>query len=266
MTPQESQLIEGLFQRLKEADGSPKDREAADLITRRTVEQPTAPYLLVQTVLVQQHALDNAQARITQLESELAEARRAPAPASGGASFLGGLFGRPGSAPREQPAALRPAVPAPQPAPQAFAQPPAAGSVPITTPSAGGSFLHSALATAAGVAGGALLFDGIRSLFFHNPGPFGSALGGGWGQAAGGGALETTNVVNNYYGDDAHKAGTAASDPAVADASTTANDTTGGGLQDASYDAGSDAGLDGGFDTASGLDAGGGDFGGSDFA
>src|SRR5262249_20109255 len=39
----------------------------------------------------------------------------------------------------------------------------------------GGGFLRSALATAAGVAGGALLFEGIRGMLGHNPGPFGSA-------------------------------------------------------------------------------------------
>ena len=34
------------------------------------------------------------------------------------------------------------------------------------------------MATAAGVAGGALLFEGIRSLMGSNPGPFGSDRGG----------------------------------------------------------------------------------------
>jgi hypothetical protein len=34
------------------------------------------------------------------------------------------------------------------------------------------------MATAAGVAGGALLFQGISSLFANNPGPFGAAPGG----------------------------------------------------------------------------------------
>ena len=39
----------------------------------------------------------------------------------------------------------------------------------------GGGFLRTALTTAAGVAGGALLFEGIRGLMGSNPGPFGSA-------------------------------------------------------------------------------------------
>jgi hypothetical protein len=38
---------------------------------------------------------------------------------------------------------------------------------------ASGGFLRMALATAAGVAGGALLFEGIRNLMSSNPGPFG---------------------------------------------------------------------------------------------
>ena len=41
--------------------------------------------------------------------------------------------------------------------------------------SGGSSFLRSAMTTAAGVAGGALLFEGIRSLMGSHPGPFGSA-------------------------------------------------------------------------------------------
>jgi hypothetical protein len=48
---------------------------------------------------------------------------------------------------------------------------PAAAAV---QPPAGGGFLRSALATAAGVAGGALLFDGIRSLLANAGSPFGN--------------------------------------------------------------------------------------------
>jgi hypothetical protein len=48
-------------------------------------------------------------------------------------------------------------------------------------PGAGGSFLKSALATAAGVAGGAALFQGIENLIGHHAGPFAPVLGGGQG-------------------------------------------------------------------------------------
>ena len=40
---------------------------------------------------------------------------------------------------------------------------------PQQQPAAGGSFLRTAMMTAAGVAGGALLFEGIRGLMGSNP-------------------------------------------------------------------------------------------------
>jgi len=55
------------------------------------------------------------------------------------------------------------------------------------------------MATAAGVAGGSLLFQGIENLIGHNAGPFGSAIGdrgGLFGQGTGG---PTEIVENNYY-------------------------------------------------------------------
>jgi hypothetical protein len=65
-------------------------------------------------------------------------------------------------------------------------------------PSSGGGFLKSALTTAAGVAGGAALFQGIESLIGHNAGAFGPALGER-GLNPEGGTTENTEVVNNYY-------------------------------------------------------------------
>src|SRR5438045_9303869 len=59
----------------------------------------------------------------------------------------------------------------------------------------GGGFLRSAAATAAGVAGGALLFQGISSMFGHG---YANSLYGGMGGMTPG--LGET-VVNNYYGD-----------------------------------------------------------------
>jgi hypothetical protein len=268
MTPQERELIDGLFQRLKAADTAPKDREAEDMINKRTVELPSAPYLLAQTVLVQEHALNSSAARMAQLESELAEARKTQGAPGSGTSFLGGLFGRgPWGAAQDRASQPSQAAPRPvqaQPAPQAAYAPPqaAAGSVPITSGSSGGGFLHSALATAAGVAGGALLYDGIRSLFFHNPGPFGSALGAGWGQPASG-LNETTNIVNNYYGNDPNDPGAAGNDPSVSDASWSSSDGPDATQQDASVDDGSAADSGDSFDTADDFDSGA-DFGGRD--
>src|SRR5262249_52351492 len=158
-----------LLDRLKQAGGQPKDAEAEALIRQAVAQQPDAPYYLVQTVLIQDMALNQAQARIAELEKQLAEAQAQKQPTS----FLGGLLGRGAPAqPQPQPSApgpwSRPAAgPAPaagpwgQPAapPPSYAQPGYAPQYaqPMMGMAQGGSgFLRSAAATAAGIAGGAL--------------------------------------------------------------------------------------------------------------
>jgi uncharacterized protein len=159
MQSEERELITGLFGRLQPFESQPRDGEADALIKNLAARQPAAPYLLVQTVLVQEQALKAAQERIAELE-----ARAGAAPAASG--FLGsapkiGPWGAPAA-----PAGTRPSVPPTRSPLQAAVAPQQGG---------GGSFLRSAMATAAGVAGGALLFEGIRNLMGSNPGPFGQA-------------------------------------------------------------------------------------------
>ena len=201
MTPEERTLISGLFDRLRAADANApaKDHDAEELIRQLTAQAPSAPYLLTQTILVQEHALTNAQARIQTLEKQLTQAQQqqqqAPASSSGG-GFLSGLFGGHSATP--------PQAPPPMPVqPQA---PPYPSTVNMA-PSAGSGFLRGALSTAAGVAGGALLFQGIENLLGHNSGPFGSfgSFGGGGGFLSGGARpeiIENREIVNNYYNDD----------------------------------------------------------------
>ncbi|MBV8535703.1 MAG: DUF2076 domain-containing protein [Alphaproteobacteria bacterium] len=242
MTPQERELIDGLFQRLKAADTPQKDREAEDLINKRTVEVPATPYLLVQTALVQEHALAAAQQRISQLEKEV-EAAKAQAPAAGAStSFLGGLLGgnrwnQGGAAPSSS----QPRSSVPITAPAGTPQPSYAAAA---APS-GGGFLQSALTTAAGVAGGALLFDGISSLLFHHQGPFSPYVGAGYGGSpwggGGGNVYETT--VNNY--------GSQQPNQNVPDSNADDSD-----IRDASYDPSESD--QGDFDDGSGGDFGGG--------
>jgi hypothetical protein len=166
MQPEERDLIAGLFGRLKQFEGQPRDPAAERLIAGSVAGQPSAPYLLVQTVLVQEQALKGAQARIAELEAKVAAA---PPP-----SFLGSApkIGPWGSAPAAAPAAQ----PAPQYAPSPFQ----------AAPAAGGGFLRQAMMTAAGVAGGALLFEGIRNMMGHTSSPFGAS------PAA---AMDTSNVM-----------------------------------------------------------------------
>jgi hypothetical protein len=196
MTSEENSLITGLFDRLGSADTQSHDADAENLIRQSVASHPAAPYLLVQTVLVQEHALMNAQARIKALEQQVATAAAQPAPAAHSGGFLSGLFGGGSStaAPASIPARTLPPAPAPS-------YPPTV-SMPA---SAGGGFLRSALTTAAGVAGGAMLFEGIEDLLGHRSGAFGSGLGGGGGfmDTGFGGRPETVETVNNYYGSDA---------------------------------------------------------------
>jgi uncharacterized protein len=211
MTPDEQNLIENLFERLRQADGTPKDAQAEQLIRAKTGALPSAPYLLAQAVIVQEHALANAQSRIAELENRLKAASQ-NAPVSGGGSFLSGvsrLFGggKPATPPPVPQQAAQPqyqqvpspgyqqvpGTPPPVPAPQAVPYP----STVNLAPSSGGGFLKSALATAAGVAGGAALFQGIESLIGHNAGAFGPALGErGLANTE---STENTEIVNNYY-------------------------------------------------------------------
>lgn len=253
MEPQERELITTLLTRLQSAAGQPKDAEADTMIRQAMTQMPDAPYYLVQTVLIQDLSLHNAQNRIAELEKQLASL---PSPQQQQpTSFLGGLFGRSQPAPAQGPSVppsggpwTRVQQPAPppqyqqgyaQPQPQpGYAQPgyaaPAAG---VFGGGAGGgnSFLRSAATTAAGVAGGALLFEGISSLFGHG---FAGGLGGMGMGGMQGGLGET--VVNNYYGDNQGAPG----------------DYGGGG----DYSGGGDYG--GGGDNSGGDYGGGGDFSG----
>jgi hypothetical protein len=158
MQSEERELISGLFGRLQPFEAQPRDGEAEAMIKEAVARQPAAPYLLVQTVLVQEQALKAAQERIAELEAKAGAA----APAASG--FLGGApkISPWGAAqPAAAPAAPRPSVPSTRSPLQAAVAPQQGGG--------GGGFLRTAMATAAGVAGGALLFEGIRNLMGSNP-------------------------------------------------------------------------------------------------
>jgi hypothetical protein len=192
MNAEERALIDGLFDRMRSVENAPRDPEAEALIAQRLRDAPHAPYVLAQTVLVQDHALQAANARIEELEAQA----RQPAPQEERGSFLGGLLGgsrgtsvptagqrpvgydNPGQQPgygqqgypQGQPGYGQPGFPQGQ---QGFGQQQPAGR--FGGGMGGGGFLSSALTTAAGVAGGALLFDGIKSMMGGSGSPFGEA-------------------------------------------------------------------------------------------
>ena len=148
MTPQESELVDELFNRLAQLETAQRDPEAERLIADGLQRAPHAVYALVQTVLLQDEALKRANARI----EELQEQTSAPAePEHRPASFLDSMreaFG--GRAPRGSVPSVR----------TAGGQQPQPGALGF---SSGGSFLGTAASAAAGVIGGSLLLDGIRS-------------------------------------------------------------------------------------------------------
>jgi uncharacterized protein len=197
MTSEERTLISTLFDRLNSAAAQPKDPQADEYIRTKVSQQPSAPYLLVQSTLVMQQALTAAQTRIADLEKQLATAQRPSQEPSG--SFLSGvanLFGV-GQSPAQPPRGAQTPPPLPsQSTPLSSLSPP----LPQTGRGpAGGSFLQGALSTAAGVAGGALLFQGIQNLLGHNPGQFGGLVGPSGGIVGGNEPVvaENTEVVNN---------------------------------------------------------------------
>jgi uncharacterized protein len=87
MNPQERQLLADLFERVRSSGASPRDPEAEAFIGDAVRAAPYAPYVLAQTTLVQQHALEAAAERISELEARLTQSQPAPAETS----FLGNL-------------------------------------------------------------------------------------------------------------------------------------------------------------------------------
>ncbi|WP_082767428.1 DUF2076 domain-containing protein [Bosea sp. PAMC 26642] len=184
MTPQERDVIAGIFDRLKQAANQPRDPEAERFIADRLREQPYAPYAMAQSVYVQEQALTNLQAQVEDLQAQVRDLQNRPAeaPAQAG-GFLSGIFGgaqpQPGR-PRSVPAFPQRADGAPSSAWNTQAQPtqmqPAPGQPGMQQPGPwanqgaqqpgrGGGFMASALTTAAGVAGGMMLGNVLTNAF-----------------------------------------------------------------------------------------------------
>jgi hypothetical protein len=226
MTPDEKSLIEDLFNRLRSATPGGRDTEAERAIEAEMARSPGAAYALVQTVLVQDQALHEAHDRIQAAEAA-AQQRAAPPPPppsflERAGSALSGFGGQrsAGGAPAGQP------YPANQPyrdqqAPQA----------PEPTPAGqGGGFMRGALQTAAGVAGGALLFEGVRSMFGGSSGNAGGLLGGGAGALGGPWGGQTPGTVNETIINEAPKD----------DRNDRDDDSRDDNVRDASYDSSDD--------------------------
>ncbi|MCU1294115.1 MAG: putative transrane protein, partial [Bryobacterales bacterium] len=85
MTPDERNMLTDLANKIAQTPPPPKDPEAEELIRTKIGSRPDALYLMTQTVLIQNMALQQAQQQLQQLQQS-----------SGGqssGSFLGGSRG-----------------------------------------------------------------------------------------------------------------------------------------------------------------------------
>jgi uncharacterized protein len=232
MTPEERQMLGGLFQRVNSAAATQRDPEAESFITDAVRAAPHAPYVLAQTVLVQQQALEAAANRISQLE---AAAQQGGEQSQEHGSFLGNLgksiFGggpsspppRPDSDPQAYQRAAPPpprgyAPPPPQggypPPPQGYPPQPGPWGQPQPSGGGGGGFLQNAASTATGVAGGVVLGNLLGGLFGGHSGGGGGLFGGASATGSGltGNPTEVTEI-NNYYDDKPDRGSDANFDP-----------------------------------------------------
>jgi hypothetical protein len=275
MTPQESTMLNDLVNKIRQTQLPEKDVEAEEFLKQSLAAAPDAQYILAQTVLVQNIALEQAKAQMQQLQQRLQEAENQfppqPPPPQQHTSFLGSLLGRHDAPPPPQqaypPQAYPPRPAAPQYYPPAPAYPPDYAAAP--PPSGGSSFLRSAATTAAGVAAGALAFEGVESLlhgFGHGGGGFGGEGFGGFG----GGQRPEETVINNYYDDPNQNFGgeeRGSRESSFDGGDRFGNDDRGAKFDDAGYDPGNiqdldsldnsqDLGNSGDFDDGGGFDSG----------
>ncbi|MCC2099118.1 MAG: DUF2076 domain-containing protein [Hyphomicrobiales bacterium] len=211
MTPEERQLLEGLFERIKTAAPNAPDKEAEELIGKSMKDMPHAGYVLSQAVIVQEEALKAAVAKIEDLEGQVRDLEeKAQKAEAGSGGFLGGigksLFGGSEPAPRQRDDRRgyddrsgyderRSAVPSSRGPGSGISVPPRPGQDGASPwmnqggpggpggpgmsgrqqaePGGGNSFLKGALGAAAGVAGGMLLANAVGGLFSGKSNPLG---------------------------------------------------------------------------------------------
>jgi uncharacterized protein len=201
MTPQERQLVDDLFDRLAQLENAPRDPDAIAAIADGLRKAPSAVYALVQTVLLQDEALKRANAHIQELE----QAHAPEQTQSGGfldsmRDTIFGPSGQRGSVPNVPPPSSRPVWNSGQVLQQAqspgpydhgpsdqgpygqgpYGQAPYGQGYGGSQPpfGSGGSFLGTAAAAAAGMVGGSLLLNGIRSMMGGSHQAFGNTAVG----------------------------------------------------------------------------------------
>jgi len=188
MSPEEKNVIGGIFERLKTAATAQRDPEAEKFIADQIKLQPYAPYVMAQAVYAQEQALtgqqqqiEQLQAQIQQLEAYVQQVQQTQQQQSGG--FLGGLFGG-GAKPAVPPMPMQNRAPfqrgpmggpqgGPPPGPWGGQQAPAAGpwggqQMQQPQQRGGMGFLGTAASAAVGVAGGIMAANALSSMFSGN--------------------------------------------------------------------------------------------------
>jgi hypothetical protein len=186
-------MLTDFLNQLIQARGIQKDPEADALIQRAVAQQPDAAYLLVQRALLLEQGLNNARNQIATLQDQLRSQQ-----GQGGGKFLdANTWGNSGRTV---------ASPAPQPQVQQYQpeyrqpyQPPYQPSYQQAGPGSmgmGGGFLGGGLrgtlgtiaTTAAGVAAGNFLFQGLENMFSHH-------------ERGGNHLLNSDDTANNLFSD-----------------------------------------------------------------
>jgi uncharacterized protein len=158
MDRNDQQAIEALFEKLAavERNAPPRDPQAEVYIRERITQQPTAPYYMAQTIVVQGQALAAAEQRLRELEAQGASERS-------GAGLFGNLFGDRGGLT------------------QSTGSVPRVGRPEVSDPQAGSGFLAGAAQTALGVTGGLLLGNFIADMLRGGKGDTAQAADRGHG-------------------------------------------------------------------------------------
>ena len=197
MAPQELQALETFLTQLVQARANATNPQAQQLIADAVARQPDAAYLLVQRAMLLDHALASAQAQVASLQGQLAAAQAN----AGNGGFISAQNAWGNTPVQMAPAPQFMQQPVPQAMPQTMPQAaPVQASRPGFLGGGFGSALGSIATTAAGVAGGAFLFQGIENLFHHNS-------GSGFLGQSGSGQAPSETIVNNYYDNDAGLSG-----------------------------------------------------------
>lgn len=169
MNTQERDQLTTFLSQLVAARAGQKDSEAEGLIRDAVARQPDAAYLLIQKAFLLEQAATTSQARIGQLQGEIDALRASQTRGSfADTAQWGNSAGR------------------------VAAPPPVSASPVQMAPSLGSGWLGNVATTAAGVAAGAFVFQGIEHLIGHH---------GGAGLFGGDASLHPheTTTVNNFF-------------------------------------------------------------------